>query len=299
MNIRQAQKITGSYHLDFEETESERGLQLSSLEWLLIHHAAKEQDRRALVSTLPLKSSDRVLDLGCGPGLWIELLKAKLDAGGWVVGLDFDHEFLRYALRKENLSAELPRACFCQGNFQELPFKSESFDAIFFGNGFYYTSHAQNLLKEQVRILRHGGLLMGRHADDSNLIIYPLEADLLLEVLHHAAQELRKRPPSPPFKNAFGRSMHGHFLRAGLDDVQTHTVQKIAPLSGPEKSYIINKMQWYAEVIRGSASTSLLATWLDRFDPKSSSYILDRQDFFFATLEMLSVGVKPWPDQHP
>jgi ubiquinone/menaquinone biosynthesis C-methylase UbiE len=50
--------------------ESARGLQLSSVSWLLDHHVTKAAERRRMVDDLELRPGVVVLDSACGPGFW-------------------------------------------------------------------------------------------------------------------------------------------------------------------------------------------------------------------------------------
>ncbi len=73
------------------------GIELSSLDWLLLHHRVKLLDRQAIVRKLDIQPGDRVLDLGCGPGLWTQLLADAVGPAGSVVGVDFDPDLLAHA----------------------------------------------------------------------------------------------------------------------------------------------------------------------------------------------------------
>ena len=59
------------------------------------------------------------LDVGCGPGLVMELLSPFLD----VMGLDIDQEMVRQ-VRAKGMEAVL-------GDAQDLPFKDDSFDLVY------------------------------------------------------------------------------------------------------------------------------------------------------------------------
>ena len=68
---------------------SQRGLELSSVEWLLDHHRAKELQRLQMVEDLRFRPGDVVLDSACGPGFWARMFAERVLPTGRVVGLDF------------------------------------------------------------------------------------------------------------------------------------------------------------------------------------------------------------------
>ena len=78
-------------------------MELTELNWLLDHHKTKEHERWRMVEDLYLKPGDKVLDLGCGPGLWVPMFAEKVAPDGKVVGADFDETLVEYAKnRPEN-----------------------------------------------------------------------------------------------------------------------------------------------------------------------------------------------------
>jgi ubiquinone/menaquinone biosynthesis C-methylase UbiE len=70
----------------------------------------------------------RVLDLGCGNGEKTSRLAGRFD----LTGVDISEEQLRLA------RAEVPNATFVQGDFAELDFPEQSFDAV---TAFYSITH--------------------------------------------------------------------------------------------------------------------------------------------------------------
>ena len=116
--------------------QNSNGLQLSSVEWLLDHHHAKEAERRQMVDDLRLRPWDRVLDSASGPGLWSRLFAEKVYPGGRVVALDFSQELLQHAraaLREDPLGDVIELLL---GELNFLPFDRRSFDVVFLGNCF-------------------------------------------------------------------------------------------------------------------------------------------------------------------
>jgi ubiquinone/menaquinone biosynthesis C-methylase UbiE len=103
-----------------------------------------------LVAQVP--DGGRVLDLGCGNGAKIGRLAERFD----LVGVDLSEEQLRLA------GAKVPGATFVHGDFAELEFPAETFDAI---TALYSIMHVPReehraLFARIVRWLKPGGLFL-------------------------------------------------------------------------------------------------------------------------------------------
>lgn len=94
-------------------------------------------------SLLHLDEDARVLDLGCGTGLFSRL------TGRRCIGLDLSREMLAQAAG--------PRL---QADMRWLPFEAETFDAIVCVTAILDTPRPTRVLEECTRVLRIGGVLV-------------------------------------------------------------------------------------------------------------------------------------------
>jgi ubiquinone/menaquinone biosynthesis C-methylase UbiE len=99
-----------------------------------------------------LPEAARVLDLGCGNGEKLARLAGRFD----VMGVDLSAEQLRLA------ATRLPEAKLVHGDFSELAFEDESFDAV---TALYSITHVPRdrhaaLFARVARWLRPGGLFL-------------------------------------------------------------------------------------------------------------------------------------------
>jgi len=90
----------------------------------------------------------RILDVGCGPGVFEEELK-ELD----ITGVDSSPEMLEAA-------RAIADNQFVLGSAEELPFTESSFDGLFFITSLEFTSDYQKALAEAARVLSKGGRLL-------------------------------------------------------------------------------------------------------------------------------------------
>ena len=97
--------------------------------------------------------STRVLDLGCGDGLLLELLARR--AGRQLAGVDLSSHSLALARRRPALSeAKLEK-----GRAQELPFADDNFDACVSHMALMLMSEIEQVAAEVARVLSPGGVL--------------------------------------------------------------------------------------------------------------------------------------------
>ena len=114
--------------------------------------------RRELVKQASVRPNHQVLDIGCGTGSLVVLIK-RLHPEAEVVGLDPDPKALARARRKverAKLSAQFDR-----GFSDELPYPDASFDRVFSSFMFHHLNRAEKAktLNEARRVLKPGGSL--------------------------------------------------------------------------------------------------------------------------------------------
>jgi arsenite methyltransferase len=111
--------------------------------------------RRAHVGeALAARAGERVLDVGCGPGFYVEELLDVVGPDGTVVGVDGSPEMLAAAAAR---CAGHPNVAFQQGDATSLPVDAESFDAALCVQVLEYVEDATTALAQMHRALRPGG----------------------------------------------------------------------------------------------------------------------------------------------
>jgi ubiquinone/menaquinone biosynthesis C-methylase UbiE len=109
-------------------------LPAAGYDWLLpfydpiVKLLGADRARRALLDGISVQSGRRILDIGCGTGTFVILIK-KLHPDVNVIGLDPDPKALARAQRKAERAAMSVR--FDQGSSNKLPYPEGSFDRVF------------------------------------------------------------------------------------------------------------------------------------------------------------------------
>jgi ubiquinone/menaquinone biosynthesis C-methylase UbiE len=289
------QKITSTSSEDFKN-QSDSGLIMSSTRWLIDHYKAKEKYRHQMVEDLDLKPGDMVLDVGSGPGLWSNRLAEKIAPNGCIIGIDYSTDAIRNAKIKLENSPYKNIIKYSKADFFNIPYPDETFDLVFCSNSLMYFPDLmkEKLLKEQKRVVKKGGRIVSKEYDGETIIVYPIPPELWLKLKNAVAQVLSTRPPEEYYDEYVARNVRKLFLDAELKNIVTipYPVQMFAPLSAHQKNYITEESQWFIKTAFSHLNQSEVSLLESFFDPSSSQYILDREDFSYFQVEFMTIGTK-------
>ncbi len=117
-----------------------------------------DRARKALLDQAAIRPGHRVLDIGCGTGALVTLIK-RLHSDIDVVGLDPDPKALARARRKAERAAVTIQLD--QGFSDELPYPDASFDRVFSSFMLHHlqAGEKKKTLREVRRVLKPGGSL--------------------------------------------------------------------------------------------------------------------------------------------
>lgn len=120
-------------------------------DWSAVQEPTGNAGYEYALEFLKPKPSDKILDVGCGSGLFANLA-AK--SGADVTGFDATAQLIEEAkLRNSSIK-------FMTGEMEELPFGDHTFDIVTGFNSFQYASDVKHALTEAKRVLKDKGKLV-------------------------------------------------------------------------------------------------------------------------------------------
>lgn len=125
------------------------------------------------IEQLNLNSSDRVLEVGFGPGLSINLVAENVP-DGWVAGIDCSKTMLGQANRRNAAVIESGRVELKHGDVSSLPYDNDSFDKVFAVQVLYFWEEPLVILSELKRVLKPRGKIVLSILDKKDLERKPI-----------------------------------------------------------------------------------------------------------------------------
>lgn len=110
--------------------------------------------RASIMALLSLRAGEKVLDIGCGPGLTTLALAEATGPSGSVLGVDIAEPMLAIARKR---CAQLPQVNFALTDVTALPYADGSFDVALATQVYEYVEDIDRALTELARVLRPGG----------------------------------------------------------------------------------------------------------------------------------------------
>ncbi|MFQ5877723.1 MAG: class I SAM-dependent methyltransferase [Acidobacteriota bacterium] len=110
------------------------------------------------ISRLGIRKTDRLLEIGFGPGISVERV-ADLAPEGFVAGIDISRAMLSEATRRLRRKAASGRIELRLGSASSIPYGDRDFDKVFAINSMLFWPDPAGALEEIRRVLRPGGLV--------------------------------------------------------------------------------------------------------------------------------------------
>jgi SAM-dependent methyltransferase len=138
-----------------------------------LHGVSLSAERERAAAALHLGGRQRILDVACGPGNFTSFFAGRLEADGFVIGLDSSVPMLERAARDNGCA----RAVYMRGNALDLPFNDGAFDVVSCFAALHLVPEPFGVLREMVRVLSPGGRIavMTTYGRESFLVRKGLE----------------------------------------------------------------------------------------------------------------------------
>ncbi len=109
-----------------------------------------------VIDLLDVQPSDKVLEVGFGPGVGIQLLTGSASAG-YVAGVDPSKEMVAQATTRNKKAIESGRVDLRHGSVASLPFAANTFNKALAINSMQVWPDAVAGIREMRRVLKPGG----------------------------------------------------------------------------------------------------------------------------------------------
>lgn len=120
---------------------------------------ANRRVARRAIGFLDVQPADRILEIGCGPGVGIQLL-ANATSAGRITGVDDSEEMLTQARARNAAEIAAGRVALQQGSVEGLPFDQASFDKALVIKSMQVWPDVVAGLREVRRVLRPEGRIV-------------------------------------------------------------------------------------------------------------------------------------------
>lgn len=211
------------------DTETSPAVEAAARAWLeqqAAHPFIREVGERS-AEALDLRDGQRVLDVGCGTGVFLPVIAAAVGRDGRVVGLDHSEAFLREArirIADQGLEAVVSLV---SGDAHRLPFDDDSFDAAHTERVLMHLDDPDAAIRELRRVVRPGGRVVSAEIHARGAAVDHPDHEMI-ERLSMAATQMRN-----PW---MGLELRRRFVLAGLEDVRVRAVVDVEDVLDPEEA---------------------------------------------------------------
>jgi SAM-dependent methyltransferase len=236
--------------------------------------------RRRFLRFVPVRPSDRVLEVGCGSGVVLRDLAAMVGRRGAVVGVDTSRTVLAAARRLCRPAAGRGRIALRLADAARLPFAAGRFDAALGITVILHVSDPIAVVREMARVIRPGGRVGLQDQDFGMVAVTHPDPALTDRILDGVVEYLYEEPYS-------GRRLPGLLRAAGLEGVRLLTdVFQDTTLEPWTKTFLERRAEYAVRF--GLVDAVAAQRWLDGF-----TALVAAGAFVFTMNYYGGVGVKP------
>lgn len=239
---------------------NESGKPLSSSDWLYHHHQAKLDERAAFAKKLFKNSPKTIVDLGCGSGLWLDLLDKIAPKECEFIGVDQDQIILSQA---KILSKKWKRkSSFYSYDFEQTENLPKA-DIFMIFNIFPYIKEPSIFLENIKSKLNPNGLLAIRQYDGAALRFGPLthKHRLIIDNALYSSIGLSEQFHHYDMDRIFETIHKSPFQ---YKDIDFELYKRISPFEESFIKYYQNTVEWTMQYISENAH-KILVNWYEKY----------------------------------
>lgn len=181
-------------------------LDMASTDWLTTHFLAKSANRIRDLALLPIAPGAKLLDLCCGPGLFIPHLLDLVGPKGHVTGIDHDPISLDAA--HQRLKAQPHQNWDLRhAKLEETWTEMADYDVVLLFNCIGYFPDPFNIVELIAKSLRPGAVIIVKDFDLESFFFQPRETRMWAQLIASAKSKNDSENPIS-FDNFFGRKVH-------------------------------------------------------------------------------------------
>ena len=229
-----------------------------------------EESKRRSFDLMHLRPGNKVLDLGCGPGIDTLALSGIVGPTGEVHGVDYDAAMVMEARRRAEASGVSTWVSHQQADASTLPWPDGFFDASRSERVFQHLLQPERALAEMVRVTRPGGWIVVLDTDWGTFTIDTEETEIERRLVRFNAEHMMKNPYS-------GRTLQRLFRSQRLQQLSIEVwpvlltdydlARKIVRLDELEREALVagaidenEAKRWRASLARGAAQNGFFAS---------------------------------------
>ena len=196
---------------------------------------------RTFIRHIGLQPSDRVLDVACGTGIVARIVAEQDGFAGQITGIDLDPSMLAVARTKMPSSGIV--IDWKEGDAQNLPFKSDSFDLVLCQQGLQYFPDKVVALKSMHRVLVSQGRVAILVAASINPKDQPRKWAEMEALRKHVSNEAAEKKRHPGYFQGGTDQLKEIVIAAGFQDVDVKVLMGFTGSKGMLEQ-LVNEEQY-------------------------------------------------------
>lgn len=259
----------------------------ASSEWLSLHFAAKSDSRLKEFLNLPIQRGDRVLDVGCGPGIFGSYISHMVGDDGRYVGVDVDKESIRYAINRLSTNY-IKNWTFICSDFDYAIDNCAEFDVVLFSNSLSYARFPIDIVSKISSAMKRGSKIIIKDFDAAAIHVSPVDIKMWSSLIDVAMN--KKYESDHPYNGFFGRKVP--FIHEACsctsykNDIISHMMNY--PYNSNEVVYINESIRMLVDISGYSTNSESEKYFMKMFSMDDGCFF-KMKDSFFIENEFMTI----------